>query len=610
MLFFTVISYANIIDRNIRGIVSAKKRGVVMTTKKRYFSVLLAALAIACILVISLLFSCTIVAYAINGSNGTNTDGEWQTGQTQNLIPQIQAGDTWDTLVAKGWGKDNGTPALEVHETDGHGYGVRPTDDGRNADIGNHDYTGGIYYTIHLSDADRVKVDLQQLSIGASAWYSLQALTKYNLSVRAEFHTADGSDISVVSTTVEDSKGSGNGSRQLILKQTLVPKNTAYIEMWFSNSKNLYRPPWISDMQCYLYDSVAPSFESASLDDSGVINPAENIAIEGNTVKYFLQFNEKVSVTESGTAWLALQELQFASSSSTETINENGKTSVGYTFTLLPGSEDSGVLSLSSVSGLRVKDEAGNEYTYSGNPSAETLTYYGTMSVSAELTNIVTDGANTAKYGTDYTATLSARDGYELPTSVVITVGGTIISESEGYAYDPNSGFITVYGSYITDDISIKATGKAKESVVTFNQQNGSGGTDFVTAVYDGNMPEITVPSRTGYTFEGYYSESGGNGNKYYNEAGQGVKNCDFYLPITLYANWVANRYNIEFDKNKPENASGSVTGNTLASQRTYDDGEISLSANGFSLVGWTFKGWAESETALLSIQTDNRYRI
>lgn len=220
-----------------------------MKTKKRCVSVLLTVLAVCCLLAMSLYFCETKSAYA-----STNTDGMWQTGQTQNLIPAIQSTDTWDSLVAKGWGKDSDTPDLRVtNDTDGHGYGIQPSKTGNDSDIGNHDYTGGIYYTIFLSEADQVKAELGQLSISASAWYYLQAATDYNLSVRAEFRTAAGADLlPSASTTVEDHLGGVTASsRRLELMEAIVPDETAYIEIWFSNSKDLLRAPWIADMQNY-----------------------------------------------------------------------------------------------------------------------------------------------------------------------------------------------------------------------------------------------------------------------------------------------------------------------------------------------------------------------
>ena len=114
-----------------------------MTKQKRSFPALLTALGAFCLAALFVFLGASIAAYASTDANGTNTNGEWQDGKTQNLIPAIQASDTWDTLTAKGWGKDSGTPSLEVAETSGHGYGIRPKERGSEADIGNDDFTGG-----------------------------------------------------------------------------------------------------------------------------------------------------------------------------------------------------------------------------------------------------------------------------------------------------------------------------------------------------------------------------------------------------------------------------------------------------------------------------------
>ena len=58
---------------------------------------------------------------------------------------------------------------------------------------------------------------------------------------------------------------------------------------------------------------------------------------------------------------------------------------------------------------------------------------------------------------------------------------------------------------------------------VTFDSQGGSGGTASVTATYGSAMPSVTPPTRTGYTFKGYYDAKSG-GNKYYDGDGNSAK--------------------------------------------------------------------------------------
>ncbi len=533
---------------------------------------------------------CGISSEIVSVEAATDTTSDkWQSnGQTVNLTPQIVAGDTWDTLVAKGWGKDSGTPSLEVHETD-YGYGVRPKSTGADADIGNHeDPYGGIYYTIYLSAADRVKAASGQLSISAFARYYRQSTASVDLTLRAEFHTEDGIDISTAQVISTDGGGSPTS---LTLAKTLVPKDTSYIEMWFSNSKTLSARPWIADMQAYLHDSVAPSATSSALAENAAIIDRGG-AIAGDTVRYSVSFNEKISVANAGTASISVAGTTVYSTSY-ELIENAGISVITYIFTI-PEVENNGIIAFSGVSGASVRDEAGNisNIDYTGTPA--TLNYYAKALVTVDCENLSYSGDTTARFGTNATITLTANRGYNLPSELTVTIGGAQVENS--FQYNSSNGQVTVFGSYIKGDIVITATAVAKTNKVIFDKQSGSGGTDNITVTFGAAMPHITSPVRTGYTFSGYFSERNGGGTKYYDESGNSLKNCDFDNITTLYANWTANRYTVIYDGNKPSNASGQVSGSTTSSSHTYDSARA-LTANGYSLTGWTFLGWATSSS-------------
>ena len=538
-------------------------------------------------------FTCLCYAADVEISEAqaaTETSGKWQSnGQTVNLIPEILSTDTWDSLVAKGWGKDSGTPALEVHETDGYGYGVRPVDRGANADIGNDSAPyGGIYYTLVLSEADLVKANAGQLSISGFARYYRQSTASVDLTLRAEFHRADNSDISTAEVISENG---GSTPASLSLNQTEVPANTAYIEMWFSNSKSLLDRPWIAQMQAYLHDSTAPSAVSSALVENTDIADRGG-AIAGDTVQYSITFNEKISVANPGTATIDVAGTSVASDSYAVTDN-GGVSNLTYSFGI-PEVANNGTIKFSGVSGATVKDEAGNnsDITYKDIPG--TLNYYAEASVTVNCSGLTYSGATTAKLGTNATITLSPDRGYQLPTAVTVTIGGAQVTNS--YSYNASNGQITVNGAYIKGDIVVTASGVAMTVTATFDKQSGEGGTDTVTATFDSAMPQISCPTCTGYTFRGYFSARNGGGTQYYDQSGNSVKNCDFDTATTLYAYWTANTYTVTYNSNKPAAASGQISGSTASSEHTYDS-EKALTSNGYSLVGWTFAGWATSST-------------
>ena len=82
--------------------------------------------------------------------------------------------------------------------------------------------------------------------------------------------------------------------------------------------------------------------------------------------------------------------------------------------------------------------------------------------------------------------------------------------------------------------------------IITFDKKSGTGGTASVTATYNSAMPSITLPTRTGYTFGGYYyTEINGNETQYYTANGTSSRNWDKTEDITLYAKWEAKTYKI-----------------------------------------------------------------
>ena len=104
-----------------------------------------------------------------------------------------------------------------------------------------------------------------------------------------------------------------------------------------------------------------------------------------------------------------------------------------------------------------------------------------------------------------------------------------------------------------------------------------------LNASWSGGKISLPEPTRTGYTFAGWYSDE-----QYKNKVDN---NTAYTATTTLYAKWTANTYTITYNKNKPKTASESVTGSTNDSTHTYDTSKV-LTSNGYALKGWTFTGW------------------
>ena len=121
--------------------------------------------------------------------------------------------------------------------------------------------------------------------------------------------------------------------------------------------------------------------------------------------------------------------------------------------------------------------------------------------------------------------------------------------------------------------------------VITFNKQSGTGGTDNCTIVYDTTdpLPTITAPTRTGYTFMGYYTSTGGAGVQRLDGSCNWVNttNTTFTGATTLYAYWVA----LPEDSYIVTYANGQATSGTVPSlQVKTKDVALTLATNTGSL--------------------------
>ena len=572
-----------------------------MKTRRSLIIVMLAALAMS-IAALFFGFQPNTTAHAGRNSSGTNTEGEWNGSKTTGNLITIGGDETkkdgWK-LSTCGWNNvaESGAYEYAIHYSNTatlkdksvYGWGIQAAAKGK--DIGTQEYGNGVWYRITLSEADRAKVnDGNHLWISASAVFYRQTGKTHHVSVRLYFYDASGT---YISENRQIAKNATEFEYKLSAVSCYVPANTAEIRYSVSNWGSGDYRPYIGAFSCTLEDKKAPYVQKISLDSSGAVDSANKVAIAGDTIKYYAEFNEKVSVDSYGTAKLALNGKPLSVVSSGANVSTvNGKSKVCYTFTLPETMQTSGELSLASISGLTVKDEAGNSYTYNNSScSADTLQYYKKMSVSSTINNLTFSGGTTASYGTKYSATLKAAAGYHLPSSVSVKVGGSAITK--GYTY--SNGKIIIDGKSIKGDIVITADGVPKTSTVTLDRQSGRGGTSSITATYDAAMPAITLPTRTGYTFQGYFAQPKGAGKQYYDKNGNSAATCDFYEATTLYAHWKANTYTIKYMQNQPSKASHEVAGSTAVSSHIYDQSKA-LTANGYSLTGWHFCGWAETQ--------------
>ena len=193
--------------------------------------------------------------------------------------------------------------------------------------------------------------------------------------------------------------------------------------------------------------------------------------------------------------------------------------------------------------------------------------------------------------------TFNANGHGTAPSAQVVTYGGTASNpgtiSAAGYTHDGSwyttSACTTAwnFSSAITEDKTLYANWTANTYTVTLdkNASTATAGTASVTATYGSAMPSATMPTRTGYTFAGYYDASSG-GTQYYTASGTSARTWNKTANTTLYAHWTANTYSVTLNLN------GGTTGTTSVTA-TYDSAMPSATMP--TRTGYTFLGYYDT---------------
>ncbi|MCC3403973.1 InlB B-repeat-containing protein, partial [Eubacterium callanderi] len=259
-------------------------------------------------------------------------------------------------------------------------------------------------------------------------------------------------------------------------------------------------------------------------------------------------------------------------------LTANGYTKTGYTFTGWNTQSDGGgtaytdgqnVINLTSVEGETVTLFAQwrtNSYTihFDGNTAdgGDTASQVMTYNQAADLT-----ANGYTKTGYTFTGWNTQPDG-----------GGTSYIDGQN---------VTNLTSVDGETFTLFAQWRANSYTIQFDGNTADGGsTPEQTMTYD-QAASLTANgyTKTGYTFSGWNTQPDGGGTTYTD--GQNVTNLTSKEgdKVTLFAQWRANSYTIQFDGNTADG------GDTASQSMTYDTA-VNLTANGYTKTGYTFTGW------------------
>jgi uncharacterized repeat protein (TIGR02543 family) len=108
---------------------------------------------------------------------------------------------------------------------------------------------------------------------------------------------------------------------------------------------------------------------------------------------------------------------------------------------------------------------------------------------------------------------------------------------------------------------------------------------------FDSAYGALATVFRTGYTFNGWFTEA---------SSGTEVNTSTIYTidgDSTLFAQWIANPYQVAFDSNEPSTSVVSPAG-TMSNQAFVYDISQAITPNAFVITGFSFSGWNTSQAA------------
>ncbi|MDE7395673.1 MAG: InlB B-repeat-containing protein, partial [Clostridiales bacterium] len=214
----------------------------------------------------------------------------------------------------------------------------------------------------------------------------------------------------------------------------------------------------------------------------------------------------------------------------------------------------------------------------------------------------------TVKYvelnNTMYTLTFDENNGSGAAPASFTQRGSTVYNVQ----YTPRTGYEFLGWQYdgdqllqpgnltVTRNYDFTAQWKAEAYTVSWSLDNGAFATTPAekTVTFDAAVGTLPTPTRTGYTFAGWYTEATG-GTKIESTTTWAIDGGDDGDTVTLYAHWTAKQYTLTLHA-----GDGTVTPTTY--QVTYDAVVGTLPEP--TLTGYTFDGWYKEEAYTTLIES------
>ena len=238
-------------------------------------------------------------------------------------------------------------------------------------------------------------------------------------------------------------------------------------------------------------------------------------------------------------------------------------------------------------------------------PWKHTVRYDANAKNDTSVKGIPASQSKTANVDIKLSSSVPTRNGYTfLGWNTKADGKGTAYAAGAIYKNDQNGGTVTLYAQWTP----WKHVLHYNKNVPTSSTSQTVSNMPVDQTKTFGQLMTISnlVPTRKGYTFAGWYTQSNGTGTKY--DPGSNYAADQNGGTVNLYAKWTPWTYNIKYDQNVKSTSSSKTVTDMPAAQTKTQEIDVTLSSMTPKRNGYIFSGWSTSANGSVEYKPGSRF--
>ena len=238
-------------------------------------------------------------------------------------------------------------------------------------------------------------------------------------------------------------------------------------------------------------------------------------------------------------------------------------------------------------------------------PWKHTVRYDANAKNDTSVKGIPASQSKTANGDIKLSSSVPTRNGYTfLGWNTKADGKGTAYAAGAIYKNDQNGGTVTLYAQWTP----WKHVLHYNKNVPTSSTSQTVSNMPVDQTKTFGQLMTISnlVPTRKGYTFAGWYTQSNGTGTKY--DPGSNYAADQNGGTVNLYAKWTPWTYNIKYDQNVKSTSSSKTVTDMPAAQTKTQEIDVTLSSMTPKRNGYIFAGWSTSANGSVEYKPGSRF--